>query len=103
MSPVYTYDHIHLRTKNPQATIEFLQMITDLNAEGVTVLLSSHLLDQVQRICSRVALFQSGRPVGIFRTPAGLCLHISAVGPPQLLQALHKCRDAGLPNWIVHR
>jgi len=29
----------------------------------VTVLLSSHLLDQVQRICNRVALFQAGRIV----------------------------------------
>ena len=48
---------------DPQATIEFLQMIAELKAEGVTVLLSSHLLDQVQRICSRVALFQSGRIV----------------------------------------
>ncbi len=38
-------------------------MIGELKAEGVTVLLSSHLLDQVQRICNRVALFQSGRIV----------------------------------------
>jgi ABC-2 type transport system ATP-binding protein len=48
---------------DPQATVEFLAMIADLKAEGVTVLLSSHLLDQVQRICTRVALFQSGRIV----------------------------------------
>ena len=25
MPPVYTYDHIHLHTKNPQATIEYYQ------------------------------------------------------------------------------
>ena len=48
---------------DPQATIEFLGMIGDLKAAGVTVLLSSHLLDQVQRVCSRVALFQGGRIV----------------------------------------
>ncbi|HVV41732.1 MAG TPA: ABC transporter ATP-binding protein [Nitrobacter sp.] len=48
---------------DPQSTIEFLGLIGELKAEGVTVLLSSHLLDQVQRICSRVALFQSGRIV----------------------------------------
>jgi ABC-2 type transport system ATP-binding protein len=48
---------------DPQATAEFLTLIGDLQAEGVTVLLSSHLLDQVQRVCSRVALFQSGRIV----------------------------------------
>jgi ABC-2 type transport system ATP-binding protein len=48
---------------DPQATVEFLAMIGELKAEGVTVLLSSHMLDQVQRVCSRVALFQAGRIV----------------------------------------
>ena len=48
---------------DPQATLEFLELIRELKAEGITVLLSSHLLDQVQRICDRVALFQSGRIV----------------------------------------
>jgi ABC-2 type transport system ATP-binding protein len=45
---------------DPQATLDFLDLIRELKAEGTTVLLSSHLLDQVQRICDRVALFQSG-------------------------------------------
>jgi catechol 2,3-dioxygenase-like lactoylglutathione lyase family enzyme len=29
MPPVYTYDHIHLRTTNPQATLEFYQKMFD--------------------------------------------------------------------------
>jgi ABC-2 type transport system ATP-binding protein len=48
---------------DPQAIVEFLEMINQLKREGVTVLLSSHLLDQVQRMCDRVALFQAGRIV----------------------------------------
>ena len=48
---------------DPHATIEFLELIGELKRAGVTVLLSSHLLDQVQRICDRVALFQAGRIV----------------------------------------
>ena len=48
---------------DPQAIVEFLEMIHGLKREGVTVLLSSHLLDQVQRMCDRVALFQNGRIV----------------------------------------
>lgn len=31
--------------------------------DGVTILLSSHLLDEVQRVCDRVAIFASGRLV----------------------------------------
>jgi ABC-2 type transport system ATP-binding protein len=46
---------------DPQATEEFLDLIRTLKTEGVTVLLSSHLLDRVQRVCDRVALFQRGR------------------------------------------
>ena len=48
---------------DPQSTIEFLGLVGELRTEGVTVLLSSHMLDQVQRVCNRVALFQSGRIV----------------------------------------
>jgi ABC-2 type transport system ATP-binding protein len=48
---------------DPQATIEFLDLIAELKRGGTTVLLSSHMLDQVQRICDRVALFLGGRIV----------------------------------------
>jgi ABC-2 type transport system ATP-binding protein len=46
---------------DPQSTAELLDMIRALKADGVTVLLSSHLLDRVQSVCDRVALFNRGR------------------------------------------
>jgi ABC-2 type transport system ATP-binding protein len=46
---------------DPQATAELLAMIRGLKAEGVSVLLSSHLLERVQVVCDRVALFRAGR------------------------------------------
>ncbi|RDI96069.1 ABC transporter ATP-binding protein [Meiothermus sp. QL-1] len=48
---------------DPEAAQEFLRMIQGLKAEGITVLLSSHLLHQVQAICDRVGLFHKGRLV----------------------------------------
>lgn len=45
---------------DPQSTEEFLELVAELQSDGVTILLSSHLLDQVQRICNRVALFNAG-------------------------------------------
>ena len=48
---------------DPQSTQEFLDMIRALKAEGLTILLSSHLLDQVQAVCDRVGLFHKGRMV----------------------------------------
>jgi ABC-2 type transport system ATP-binding protein len=45
---------------DPQATVELLNVIRDLKQRGVSVLLSSHLLDRVQSVCDRVALFNQG-------------------------------------------
>jgi ABC-2 type transport system ATP-binding protein len=46
---------------DPQATQELLELIRDLKQDGITILLSSHLLERVQAICDRVALFNAGR------------------------------------------
>jgi ABC-2 type transport system ATP-binding protein len=46
---------------DPQATEEFLESIRSLKRDGVAVLLSSHLLERVQSVCDRVALFNGGR------------------------------------------
>jgi ABC-2 type transport system ATP-binding protein len=46
---------------DPHATAELLAVIRGFKAEGVSVLLSSHLLERVQSVCDRVALFSGGR------------------------------------------
>jgi len=47
---------------DPEGVRELLALIRDLSRnEGITVLLSSHHLHQVQQICDRVGLFVQGR------------------------------------------
>jgi ABC-2 type transport system ATP-binding protein len=46
---------------DPHATSELLGVIRSFKAEGVSVLLSSHMLERVQSICDRVALFNAGK------------------------------------------
>ena len=46
---------------DPHATAELLGIIRGFKNEGVSVLLSSHLLERVQSVCDRVALFSAGR------------------------------------------
>jgi ABC-2 type transport system ATP-binding protein len=46
---------------DPHATAELLGIIRGFKAEGVSVLLSSHLLERVQSVCDRVALFSAGK------------------------------------------
>ncbi|HEU4323046.1 MAG TPA: ABC transporter ATP-binding protein [Roseiflexaceae bacterium] len=48
---------------DPEAAREFLGLIRDLKAGGSTIMLSSHLLHQVQAVCDRVGLFSQGRMV----------------------------------------
>ncbi|WP_413989072.1 ABC transporter ATP-binding protein [Labrys okinawensis] len=46
---------------DPQSTQELLELIGRLAREGMTIVLSSHLLGMVQMICTRVALFHRGK------------------------------------------
>ena len=48
---------------DPEATRSFLELIRNLKEDGITFLLSSHLLQQVQSVCDRVGLFRNGRIV----------------------------------------
>jgi ABC-2 type transport system ATP-binding protein len=49
---------------DPESAAEFLDLILYLKREErITILLSSHLLNQVQAVCDRVGLFSSGRMV----------------------------------------
>jgi ABC-2 type transport system ATP-binding protein len=54
---------------DPQATVELLNIIRELKQRGVSVLLSSHLLERVQSVCDRVALFSQGNIVLIGSVP----------------------------------
>ena len=56
---------------DPQATLELLNIIRGLKNRGVSVLLSSHLLERVQSVCDRVALFSRGN-VALIGTVAEL-------------------------------
>ncbi|WP_152360698.1 ABC transporter ATP-binding protein [Microlunatus speluncae] len=46
---------------DPQGTREVRHLIADLAAEGVTVLISSHLLSEVQQLCTHVGVMHAGR------------------------------------------
>jgi len=48
---------------DPTGALEFLELVRSLKHDGITVLLSSHHLHQVQAVCDRVGLFYRGRLV----------------------------------------
>ena len=50
---------------DPAGVTEVLALVRSLAEEGAAVLLSSHLLHQVQQVCDRVGIFVTGRLVAI--------------------------------------
>jgi ABC-2 type transport system ATP-binding protein len=46
---------------DPQSTQELLDLIQALSRDGMTILLSSHMLNVVQSVCHRIALFSNGK------------------------------------------
>ncbi len=64
---------------DPQATVELLDIIRALKTQGVTVLLSSHLLERVQSVCDRVALFNQGN-IALIGTVADLGRQVLGAG-----------------------
>ncbi|HEY6979799.1 ABC transporter ATP-binding protein [Reyranella sp.] len=71
---------------DPHATFELLEMIRRLKKAGVAVLLSSHLLDRVQSVCDRVALFNKGR-IALMGTVVELANQVLGAGHPLLIEA----------------
>ena len=50
---------------DPLMEAEFQQIVREAAARGQTVFLSSHILDEVEDICSRVAILRSGRLIEV--------------------------------------
>jgi ABC-2 type transport system ATP-binding protein len=56
---------------DPQARLTTWDLIASLRASGVTILLTTHYLDEAQRLADRVAIIDHGRLVGL-GTPEAL-------------------------------
>ena len=48
---------------DPQGQEDIQRLLKDLNKEGITVFLSSHLLNEVSNLCSRIVILHGGRIV----------------------------------------
>lgn len=62
---------------DPQARRTTWELIKRVRASGVTVVLVSHFMDEVEELCDRVAVFDGGKVVAL-DTPAGLVDGIDA-------------------------
>jgi ABC-2 type transport system ATP-binding protein len=69
---------------DPHGVLTVRQVLTDIKKEGITIVLNSHQLDQVEKVCDRVAFIQSGKVEAIESLvksadlPRTLILHFAA-------------------------
>ena len=56
---------------DPRARRDTWELIEDIRANGVTVLLVTHFMEEAQRLCDRIALIDKGR-ITALDTPRGL-------------------------------
>ena len=87
---------------DPLGRRDVRDLISGLKAQGTTVLLNSHLLSEVERVCDRVSIMARGKilkegPVQEL-VPEGRTLEEVFV---QLFDASARARDAGLPAFIA--
>lgn len=73
---------------DPQGQEDIQRLLKDLNREGITIFLSSHLLNEVSNLCSRIVILHGGA--------------IVANGTLSELQASTGMRGASLTDIFLH-
>lgn len=56
---------------DPQARRDTWQLVEEIRARGVTIILVTHFMDEAERLCDRLAVIDAGRVVAV-DSPAGL-------------------------------
>lgn len=86
---------------DPAARASFLALIEKLHAEGLTIVMVSHSMDDLARLCDRVAVMNEG---GVFTlgTPQEVFLRgeeLNTIGldVPAAQRVANRLREAGLP------
>ena len=91
---------------DPTGQIEIRELIVELSRRGKTVFLSSHNLDEVERICNRIALIHRGEIVlqgaveELRRGGTGYVADLSFEPPPEAIEILRAEPDLG---FLGHR
>jgi ABC-2 type transport system ATP-binding protein len=85
---------------DPAGMHEMRDLIRGLVDEGRTVMLSSHLLDEVERTCDAVAIVDQGQvirqgPIGELTEAAGAAIEVQCSDPPAAARALGPPASAG--------
>ncbi|HUP65213.1 MAG TPA: ABC transporter ATP-binding protein [Thermoanaerobaculia bacterium] len=97
---------------DPQSRLELWQQIARFRAQGGTVLLTTHYMDEAERLCDRVAIVDRGRVIAL-GTPNELIASLEApyviefaadpMPEAALLETMNGVRGSHRrePNWVL--
>ena len=105
---------------DPEARRRFWELIRTLRAEGTTILLTTHYLDEAEQLADRVAVVARGRLLALdtpdrlggrdrapavvsWQEPDGTVRREESAEPTRLLRGLLAAHDGELPGLSVHR
>ncbi|VEU70013.1 energy-coupling factor transporter ATPase [Mycoplasmopsis glycophila] len=91
---------------DPQGVVEILDILTDLNKKGKTIINVSHDLDKILERSHRVLLFKKGELI-LDGSPYQVLndvklLKDNNLQPPKILEFVHELRERGLPIGEIH-
>ena len=93
---------------DPLMQQQFYQLIAEARADGQTVLLSSHVLPEVERVCDRVAIIREGRLVAVetvatlkARALRRMEVHFASPVPLDAFKDLPGVGDVSVDNTIL--
>jgi ABC-2 type transport system ATP-binding protein len=98
---------------DPQSRLQLWSQVTTFRAQGGTVLLTTHYMDEAERLCDRVAVVDKGKIIAL-GTPSELIASLDGANVVEFasepmmpeeglvaLTAVHGCHRRG-PNWSLH-
>ncbi len=84
---------------DPYGIIFFRKLMKDLNKQGKTIFLSSHILSEVAQTCTHVGVINKGKIVAV-DTMEGLASRIGGAGAVRCLIEAHNVPDAALRGLL---
>ncbi len=80
---------------DPQSRRQLWELIEGFRAEGRTVILTTHYMDEAEKLCDRVAVVDRGKVIAL-GTPREL---IASIGAEQVIELVLADGAAALPDW----
>ncbi|GAB3416945.1 ABC transporter ATP-binding protein [Niabella aquatica] len=82
---------------DPQARRNLWELIKTINAQGTTVIITTHYMDEAEYLCNRIAIIDSGNIVAL-DTPDNLIDHLVASG----FERPREVKKANLEDVFIH-